>query len=140
MLMHTPLYTKGDAIVTKTLSITQVRSQLLGLADALNRPSATGSVAVTKRGRPVLALLPWELYESLVETLEILGDEDLMKALRRSLKEARAGKTIPFAKVKRELGFQPSCCPPPPPPVPCEENGTPPREPASGRAPGGCST
>ena len=91
--------------MTKTLSIAQVRSQLLALADELNRPSATGAVAVTKRGRPVLALLPWAFYESLVETLEILGDEDLMKALRRSLKEARAGKTIPFEKVKQDLGF-----------------------------------
>ena len=89
--------------MTKTLSITQVRSQLLGLADELNRASPTGAVAVTKRGRPVLALLPWELYESLVETLEILGDRDLMKALRRSLKEARAGRTIPWEKVRREL-------------------------------------
>jgi prevent-host-death family protein len=96
---------KGDGGMTKTLSITQVRSQLLGLADELNRPTATWAVAVTKRGRPVLALLPWELYESLVETLEILGDQDLMKALRRSLKEARAGKTVPLEKVKRDLGF-----------------------------------
>lgn len=89
----------------KTLSITQVRSRLLGLADELNRPSAARAIAVTKRGRPVLALLPWEFYESLVGTLKILGDEGLMKALRRSLREARAGKTIPFEKVKRDLGY-----------------------------------
>ncbi len=87
----------------KTLSITQVRSQLLGLAEKLNRRSQAGAVAVTKRGRPVLALLPWELYEGLVETLEVLGDEDLMKALRRSIKEARAGQVVPWEKVKRDL-------------------------------------
>jgi len=60
-------------------------------------------VRAYRRGRPVLALLPWELYESLVETLEVLGDQDLMKALRRSLTEARAGRTIPWEKVKGEL-------------------------------------
>ena len=65
-------------------------------------PSA-GAVAVTKRGKPVLALLPWDLYESLVETLEILGDQTLMGALRKSIKEARAGRTIPWEKVKRDL-------------------------------------
>lgn len=89
--------------MTKTLSITQARSQLLGLADELSHPGKAEAVAVTKHGRPVLALLPWDLYESLVETLEILGDEDLMKALRRSIKEARAGRTIPWEKVKRDL-------------------------------------
>jgi PHD/YefM family antitoxin component YafN of YafNO toxin-antitoxin module len=60
-------------------------------------------VTVTKRGKPVLAVLPWEFYESLVETLEILGDEETMRVLRRSVREARSGKTIRWEKVKREL-------------------------------------
>ena len=105
MSVYSSLYMEGDAAMTKTLSITQVRSRLLGPAEELNRPTGAAAVAFTKRGRPVLALLPWDFYESLVETLEILGDENLMKALRRSLKEARAGKTIPFEKVKQDLGF-----------------------------------
>lgn len=89
--------------MTKTLSITEARSQLLGLVDELNRPSAGGAVAVTKRGKPILAILPWELYESLMETLEILGDETLMAGLRKSVREARAGRTVPWERVKREL-------------------------------------
>ena len=91
--------------MTKTLSISQVRSQLLGLADELTRNPSAGAVTVTKRGKPVLALIPWEMYESLKETLEILGDEDLMKDLRRSLKELRAGRTVPWEKVKRDLSL-----------------------------------
>lgn len=87
----------------KTLSITQLRSQLLDLADQLNRSSTAGPVTVTKRGKPVLALLPWELYESLTETLDILGDEVFMRPLRQGIKEARAGKTIPWEKVKQRL-------------------------------------
>jgi PHD/YefM family antitoxin component YafN of YafNO toxin-antitoxin module len=91
--------------MTKTLSITQVRSQLLQLAEELNRPTGANAVTVTKRGKPVLAVMPWEFYESLVETLEILGDDALMRALRRSVKEAQAGKTVPWQKVKQDLGL-----------------------------------
>jgi prevent-host-death family protein len=87
----------------KVLTITEARAQLLELAERLNRPPATETVTVTKRGRPVLALLPHDFYESLVETLEILGDEALMPALRQSLKELRAGKTVPWEKVKQGL-------------------------------------
>jgi antitoxin YefM len=87
----------------KTLTITEARSQLLELAEQLNRPPATEAVTVTKRGKPVLAVLPHEFYESLVETLEVLGDASLMQALRRSLKEVRTGKTIPWEKVKQDL-------------------------------------
>ncbi len=87
----------------RTLTITEARSQLLELAELLNRPPATEAVTVTKRGKPVLAVMPHEFYESLVETLEVLGDVTLMQALRRSLKEVRSGKTIPWEKVKQDL-------------------------------------
>jgi prevent-host-death family protein len=89
----------------KTLTITEARSQLLELAERLNRPPATEAVTVTKRGKPVLALLPHEFYESLVETLEILGDETLMRSLRQSLREARSGQTVRWEKARRDLGL-----------------------------------
>ncbi len=87
----------------KTLTITEARSQLLELAEQLNRPPATEAVTVTKRGKPVLTVMPHDFYESLVETLEVVGDVPLMRALRRSLKEVRAGKTVPWQKVKQDL-------------------------------------
>jgi antitoxin YefM len=89
--------------MTKTLTITEARSQLLSLAEQLNRPPATDTVTVTKRGKPVLAVLPHEFYESLIETLEVIGDATLMDALRRSLQEARTGKVVPWEKVKQGL-------------------------------------
>jgi prevent-host-death family protein len=87
----------------RTLTIIEARSQLLELAEQLNRPPATEAVTVTNRGKPVLAVMPYEFYESLVETLEVLGDVTLMQALRRSLKDARTGKTMPWEKVKQDL-------------------------------------
>jgi hypothetical protein len=49
--------------------------------------------------------MPWELYEAIVETLEIMGDEELMDALRQSIKEAEEGKAIPWEQAKRELSL-----------------------------------
>jgi hypothetical protein len=46
-----------------------------------------------------------ELRQSLEETLVILGDEELMTALRQSLAEAGAGRTVPWEEVKGELGL-----------------------------------
>lgn len=89
--------------MARTLTITEARSQLLELAEQLNRPPATEAVTVTKRGKPVLAVMPHDFYESLVETLEVLGDAALMQALRQSLREVRSGKTIPWEKVKQDL-------------------------------------
>lgn len=95
----------------RNLSITQARSRLPGLANALSRTSSAGAVAVTERGKPVLALLPWDLSEPLVETLEILGDQTLMGALRKRIKEARAGRTIPSASPNASFAWDGSSKP-----------------------------
>ena len=44
-------------------------------------------------------------HESIVETLEILGDEELMADLRQSIQDAAEGKGEPWKAVKRELGW-----------------------------------
>lgn len=88
----------------ETITITQARHRFLGLPDELAKDK-TKAIAVTRRGSPVMAIVPWDLYESIVETLEILGDPELMAHLRKSIKEAEAGKTIPWEKVKRDLSL-----------------------------------
>jgi hypothetical protein len=49
--------------------------------------------------------MPWDLYESIAETLEIMGDDELMTALRQGIKEIQAGKGVSWEKAKRELGL-----------------------------------
>jgi len=46
----------------------------------------------------------WDRYESLVETPEIMRDEDLMAALRKGIREVDEGRTIPRETVKAKLG------------------------------------
>lgn len=87
--------------MVKEIPITEARHELMSLPKRLAKTS--GTVAVTRRGKPVLAIMPWTLYESLVETLEILEDEELMASLRRGLAEAEAGQCISWDDVKREL-------------------------------------
>jgi PHD/YefM family antitoxin component YafN of YafNO toxin-antitoxin module len=44
-----------------------------------------------------------QLFESWVKTLEILADEELMRALRQSLAEVAQGETVAFEEVLAEL-------------------------------------
>lgn len=87
----------------KDIPITEVRGELTSLPEQLSQTHET--VTVTRRGKPVLAILPWEEYEALVETLDILGDAKLMASLRRSVKELEQGKAIPWEQAKRKLGL-----------------------------------
>ena len=60
------------------------------------------SFAITHRGRVEGVLLGIEEYESLIETLEILSDRDLVASIRRGLKDVKAGKIHPYAEVLPE--------------------------------------
>jgi prevent-host-death family protein len=89
--------------MTQTLSISEVRNALTRFPARFQKEPA--AIEVTQRGRPVMALLPWDLYESLVETLEVMGDAKLMRALRTSAKQIKAGKTHSTEEVERRLGL-----------------------------------
>lgn len=91
--------------MTRTMPIIEARSKLTALPEQFEQEPEPGAVAVTRRGKPVLAILPWDLYESLIETLEILGDEQLVAALRQSVREAAEGKLISWEDAKAELGL-----------------------------------
>ena len=83
------------------LSISEARKNLTRLADQLNDEHE--AVEVTNRGKPVLAIISWDLYESLEETVEILSDEDLQADLKKSISELKQGKLIPWSEVKKRL-------------------------------------
>ncbi len=87
----------------KEIPITDARHELTSLPEQLaQEPSA---VAVTRRGKPVLAILPWDLYEAILETLDILEDEDFITTLRQSIREAERGEGIPWERARQELGL-----------------------------------
>ena len=60
------------------------------------------SFAITHRGRVEGVLLGIEEYESLIETLEILSDRELMASIRRGLRDVKAGRVHPYAEVLPE--------------------------------------
>lgn len=88
--------------MTRELSITEARRNLLSLAETLNTENSTA--VIRKRGKPILALLPYEIYASLEETLEIMSDHDLMEQLKQSIQEIKSGKYITQEEIEKGLG------------------------------------
>ncbi len=87
---------------TEDMPIVQARALLSQLPERLSADNR--AVALTRHGKPVLAVMPWELFESIVETMEIMGDPDMMAALRRGVEDARQGNPVPLEQVEAELG------------------------------------
>lgn len=91
--------------MTRTIPIMEARKQLTSLPETLKHEGELDVAEITRRGKPVLAVLPWELYEAISETLEVMADKELMAQLRQSIKEMEEGKAIPWEEAKRELGI-----------------------------------
>jgi antitoxin YefM len=86
----------------KTLSLTDTRNQLLEIAEEMERKPST-VVSISKRGKPLMTLISTDVYEGILETLDIMADPKAMAAIRKSIREMKAGKTIPWEKVKKDL-------------------------------------
>ena len=82
------------------IPITKAKSKLLDIIRKIE--SSDDTVAITKNGIPEAVLLSMNKFEGLVETLEILSDENVMKSIRKSIKEAGQGKWIDFDEVFSE--------------------------------------
>ncbi len=87
----------------KTLSMVEARKQLTSLPEVFERQEDLDAIAVTRRGKPVLAVMPWELFETITETLEIMADEELTSVLKESIAEYGRGEAIPWEKAKEDL-------------------------------------
>lgn len=86
---------------TENIPIVQARAMLSQLPERLSAENR--AAALTRHGKPVLAVMPWDLYETIMETMEIMGDADMMDALRESIEDVREGNLVPLDQVKAEL-------------------------------------
>lgn len=87
--------------MTKSLNITEARNKLTSLPDELARDH--GSLTVTRRGKPVLAIMDWDMFEALTETLEIMSDPEMLAVFRKGVADMDKGRVHDWEEVKAGL-------------------------------------
>ena len=87
----------------KFLSATEARKQFFQLIKALDQPDS--QVVITVDGTPKIVMIPYEDYEGLLETLDILSDPEAVKGIEEGEADIKAGRTIPWEEVKKELNL-----------------------------------
>ena len=94
-----------------TYSISEIREIITQLPEQFDKDLE--EVTVTRHGKPVMEIVPAgtikelrETVESLLETLEILQDKELMAAFHQAVQEVAEGKTKKWDDVKKELGWE----------------------------------
>jgi len=73
--------------VAKIVPFSDARAHLTELLDEIEE--IREHIVITRNGRPAAVVMSEAEYESLIETLEVLGDPEVMAALKEAMKTLR---------------------------------------------------
>ena len=72
--------------------ITQAKAKLLDMVRQLRETNDT--IAITKNGVPEAVMLSMRKFEGFLDTIDILADPEMIKQLKGSAKDVKAGRLI----------------------------------------------
>ena len=82
------------------MTITETRKKITSLENTMDYDD---TISITNHGKEVFALLRWDTYECIQETLEILTDEQLSKDLAIGIQQIKENKLVDFEDFKAGL-------------------------------------
>ena len=74
----------------KILPVTKVKREFLDILKIMEDEYST--VTVTRNGEPVGIMMTPDRYDALLETIDILSDNKILRALKSSQKDFKSGK------------------------------------------------
>ena len=87
--------------MVNTISVRELRPRL---SDVIKRiHSKFDRYVITRRGKPEVVMISVEDYESILETLEVESDKELMKRIKKAEKDLKLGKGVSLEKIHQEL-------------------------------------
>lgn len=85
----------------ETKPLAEIRQHLSKFVDAAVRTHARFDI--TRNGTRAAVLMSADDYDSLVETLDVLSDADLVRDIRDGLRDAEAGRVFTHEELVAEL-------------------------------------
>ena len=82
------------------MTITEARKKITSLEDTMDYDD---TISITNYGKEIFALIKWDTYESIRETLEILSDEELSKNLAIGVQQIKQNNLLDFDSFKKSL-------------------------------------
>ena len=84
----------------KYMPISEARKKITSLDKEI---SYDDTISITNHGKEVYALLRWDTYESIAETLDILSDEALYDDLKKGIQQFERGELVDLDTLKQSL-------------------------------------
>ena len=82
------------------LPITKVKRNLLDIIKSMEKDEST--IALTKNGQLVSVIMTLSRYESLMETIDILSDKQILRSLEKSQEDFKSGNVLSHDEVWKD--------------------------------------
>jgi len=82
---------------TQIITASKLRSQILKLVKELDK--APDQYIITHNGEPAATLISYDEYRSLLATLDVITDPELVANIRESRKDKQSGRVYSFDEV-----------------------------------------
>ncbi len=87
----------------KMISLTEGRKNLYNIVEEVQKPSTHYTFTVD--GKPRAVLLSYDEFDSIMETMEIMSDPELMARIKDAEAEYERGEYISLDQLKKEMGY-----------------------------------
>jgi PHD/YefM family antitoxin component YafN of YafNO toxin-antitoxin module len=84
----------------KILSVTRVKRELLDILKSMEEEYST--ITMTRNGEPVGVMMTPNRYKALLETIEILGNNNILQTLMASQKDFKSGRVYTHDEVWKD--------------------------------------
>jgi prevent-host-death family protein len=90
-----------NLVMSRAVSLSEAKARLTRLLTEVE--DLGEEIVITRSGQPAGVLMGYVEYEGLLETLEILADQELLGQVRQGLADAAAGRELEAAEVWDDL-------------------------------------
>lgn len=97
-------YVRYNVHMKKTYTATQARAALFKIISDVQRPDS--HITITSDGEPKAVIMSYEEYDSLIETLEVLSDAELMQDLKEAEEDVKAGRVSPIEDLYKKYNIK----------------------------------
>ncbi len=87
-------------IIQDYIPVTKAKAAFLDLIRRIE--ASDDAIAITKNGVPEAVIISMKKFQGLIETMEILSDENAMKSIRKSIREGNKGMWVDIDQVLAE--------------------------------------
>ena len=88
-----------------TISISEARKRIFEIAEEVQNPDKY--YTLTEKGRAKAVLMSAEQFDSIMETIDILSDPNILENIKNAEDEYRKGEYVTWEDLKKEIGFVP---------------------------------